>query len=812
MGRIFSEAAKEKRFQLFEHETYVLLNALGAESVPQHYLLARSQRLTPELLDRFPGEKVVLKIVSPDIVHKSDSGGVKVVPKATGKVRSEGRRMVDVVTERFAQFLEQHPDPSLPWYQGLSGSALRDAVNNNIKGVLISQFLPPESDALGHELLVSLRWTREFGMVITAGLGGTDTELYAERFRLGQAVVSASTADISGEEFFELFRKTIAYQKISGQTRGQVRLISDEQLMECFGAFIAVGNHFSPLNETASYVIEELEVNPFALVDYEMVPLDGLCRFSPAFSPKSSRRVGQIGHMLHPGHVAIVGASATKVNFGRAILQNMIQAGFPKEQITVVTPVAREIEGVACVADIKGIQETDLMILAVRSGLLPDLIDEILDHRRARSVILISGGLGETQATRERARQVIDKIAKAHSRESQSPVFLGGNCMGVISKPGRVDSFFTPEACFPQRRDRAAAPAALVSQSGAFAVVRMAAFLSGDPAYNITVGNQMDLTIGDFITWLADAVDVELICVYVEGFQDLDGLHASRGIRKAVQNGKEVLIYKAGRTPAGKKATSGHTASIAGDYMVCNACLSQAGALVADTLEEFDGLVSLASNLHKKRISGNRVAAMSPAGFECVGVADALDSKDSSLELARFSPGTRETIAGLFEQAGLKKIMDVKNPLDITPAAPDIIYTESVRAMMQDDGIDAVVVSLGSLSPGTSDTPAPDHPTGFITSKGSFASLLPELVNGYDKPLVVFNDAGSAHEPINNWLKENGVPVFRTSRQAVSLLSQYTAYRTRIQRLSPVADKLLHSLVYGELKSEKNRTQKQDPH
>ena len=132
----------------------------------------------------------------------------------------------------------------------------------------------------GNELLVSLRWTREFGMVITAGLGGTDTEFYAERFRLGQAVVSTSTADVSGEEFFELFKKTIAYEKLSGQTRGAKRLVSDEQLIECFGAFIEVGNYFSPLNENAPYVIEEFEVNPFALVDYEMVPLDGLCRFS----------------------------------------------------------------------------------------------------------------------------------------------------------------------------------------------------------------------------------------------------------------------------------------------------------------------------------------------------------------------------------------------------------------------------------------------------------------------------------------------------------------------------------------------------
>jgi len=783
MTQVFAAAASEGRFQLFEYETYQVLSALGSESVPEHHLLARNHRLTSELLGQFPGEKVVLKVVSPDIVHKSDVGGVKVVPRIAGKVRSESRRMVDTVCGQFAAFLEKNrdKDSSLDEYSALSGNELRDAINRNVKGVLITQFLPPESDALGNELLVSLRWTREFGMVITAGLGGTDTEFYAERFRLGQAVVSASTADVSGDAFFDIFKKTIAYEKLSGQTRGAKRLISDEQLMECFSAFIAVGNYFSPLNDEAPYVIEELEVNPFALVDYEMVPLDGLCRFLEPFSPRAPRRVERIGNLLHPEQVTILGVSSTKMNFGRNILQNMIKAGFPKNNITIVSPGAEEIDGVACVKDITHIQDTDLMILAVGAPQVPQLINEIIDNNRAKSAILISGGLGETVDSQEKARQVGEKISQAHSREQGGPVFLGGNCLGVISRPGKVDSFFTPEACSPKRREQAAGPVALVSQSGAFGLVRMTTLVSGDPAYNITVGNQLDLTIGDCITWLADAEDIGVICVYVEGFQDLDGLHACRGIRKAVQNGKEVLVYKAGRTPEGKKATSGHTASVAGDYMVCTSCLSQAGALVTDSLEEFDGLANMALTLHTKEISGYKIGALSPAGFECVGVADALESRDSSLELPEFSIETQQIIATLFEKSGLAKIMDVKNPLDITPAAPDIIYVEVIKAMMRDDGIDAIVTSLGSLAPATSDTPDPNAPEGFTTDNNSLASLLPGLMADSNKPLLVFNDAGRAHEPINDRLRQNGIPVFNTSHQAMSLLARYTAYRYRIR-------------------------------
>lgn len=388
--------------------------------------------------------------------------------------------------------------------------------------------------------------------------------------------------------------------------------------------------------------------------------------------------------------------------------------------------------------------------------------------------------MGETEESREEANKVVNKILQAHSSDEGGPVFLGGNCMGVISRTGEIDTFFTPESSSPKRREIAPAPLALVSQSGAFALVRMTTLVSGDPTYNITVGNQLDLTIGDCVTWLADADDIGVIAVYVEGFQDLDGLHACQGIQKAVKNGKEVIVYKAGRTPEGKKATAGHTASVAGDYMVCTSCLSQAGALVADSLEEFDGLMNLASSLHKKKITGYKIGALTPAGFESVGIADSLQSGDSSLKLPDFSEDTKKILSELFDKVRLKGIVDIKNPLDLTPAAPDLLYTESIRTMLADSGIDAVITSLGSLAPATSDTPKTKAPLGYVTAPESLASQLPDILNNSPKPLVVFNDAGNAHEPINDWLRQQGIPVFSTCRQAMTLMAQYTAYRLRL--------------------------------
>ena len=781
MTRVFEAAHAQGRHQLLEHETYSLLAALGAESVPEYFLLNRGHRLTSGDLLPFFEDKVVLKVASPDVVHKSDVGGVEVVPKTTGKVRSSARRMVDRVTDAFAAHVEAHPDQCPDHFEGLAGEELKRAVNQRILGVLVTQFLPPDSDALGNELLVSLRWTREFGMVITAGLGGRDTELYAARFRPGQAVVSASTT-VGAQEFFDLFKGTIAYEKCAGLTRGNKRLVSDEQLLECFGAFIAVGNYFSPSNPDAPHVIEELEVNPFAFVDYEMVPLDGLCRFSPPFSPEAPRKLDRIHNLLHPKSFAIVGVSAKKQNFGRHILSNVLAAGFDPEKMRIVSPGAEAIDGVACVASLAHLDPVDLLVIAVGAAQVPGLMDEIIDRDLARGVILIPGGMGETEESRDRADQVMDKIRRAHA-SGQGPVFLGGNCLGMISRPGKMDTFFVPERVSPKRREHPVSRVALVSQSGAFALVRMTQMVAGDPAYNITVGNQMDLTIGDFISHLADSDQVGIIAVYAEGFKYMDGLHACRGIRKAVAAGKEVIVYKSGRTPEGKTATSGHTASVAGDYMVCTACLGQAGALVADTHAEFEDLVNLADALHGKAIHGNRIAGVSPAGFETVGIADSLQAWDSGLELARFGGETRLSISALFDEAGLSGIMDIHNPLDLTPGAPDRVYKGAFAALLADDGVDALVTSVGSLAPATSATPDPSAPEGFVAGAESPVAFLPELIRASEKPVVVFNDAGASHDPINRALVAAGIPVFASGSRAMSLLARYTAYRLRLEQI-----------------------------
>ena len=177
---LFRNAHTEGRHFLYEFEVYNLLSLSGSETPPKCSFIPRNAKPMEEEIMSLPGEKAVLKIISPTIVHKTEVGGVRIVPKTPDKVRSAVRRMLSEVPERYAEWIERCPASAPESYKGLAGTALQNAIAADLKGVLQVQFMPPDSASFGNELIVGLRRTREFGMVISAGLGGTDTELYAE--------------------------------------------------------------------------------------------------------------------------------------------------------------------------------------------------------------------------------------------------------------------------------------------------------------------------------------------------------------------------------------------------------------------------------------------------------------------------------------------------------------------------------------------------------------------------------------------------------------------------------------------------------
>jgi len=771
---LLQQATVTGRHSLFEQEVYRFIELTGGETPPKFQFLAKNERLEPAKLQALPGDQVVVKIVSRYILHKSDVGGVRIADKQVDDVLSTVRRMSFEIPEKFAEIILRRPEQAPAVYRELTADELPAVIAEDIEGYLLCQYMPPDSEEFGNELLVSLRNSREFGMILSAGLGGRDTELYAARFRKGQAVVSASTEQVDGLTFFSLFKQTISYKKLAGLTRGQKRIVTDSQLLECFEALIQVARYFSPSNNLSPFTLEELEVNPFAFSNYLMMPLDGLCRFSTCKQIVPTRPIDKIDKLLHPASIGIVGVSTKKLNIGRIILNNILANGFAKNNLILIHPDAANMEGIPGISHLGALKEkVDLLILAINGTQVPDMIDEILQHNLAESAILISGGLGEQQEQHHVVAEIQRKIVETRKNSSQAPVFLGANSLGILSHPGRYDAMFIPDSKLHKTRGTYKRRIALVSQSGAYMITRMSTLAFLDPAYAISIGNQLDLTAGDFLHYLNRVEELQTLAFYMEGFTDLDGLRFAQAIRDAINLRKEVIFYKAGRTPEGKNALSGHTASIAGDYMVCESCIGQAGAMVAETFNVFEGLLRLSCTLYGKTVTGNKLAAVSNAGYEAVGIADNILGEDYQLALSDFSQATLAKLQAILNAGNLDNLTSVQNPLDITPMASEDIYVDVLRSLLQDDNIDAIVVAIVPLTPILHTLPSEIDGSGRADSENSIVERISNLNAASDKPLLVVVDSGKLYDPMAEGFQNHNLPVFRSADIAVNVLGKY---------------------------------------
>jgi len=783
IARLLAAVEAEGRQNLYEHETYTLLEATGAEAAPVSRLIPIGRRPTTADLAAIPGDRIVLKVVSPDITHKTEARGVRIVARELGAVEATFELMLREVPETYAAHLEAHGGHLPPGVEGFSGASLIRRLSERLVGILLCRCVEPDAQGFATELFVGLRATTEFGPIISAGLGGVEMEILARGTRKGAAVAIAPTGVVDGARFLELFRPTLSYQRLSGAMRGSRRLVDDAILLECFQAFIDTANHFSAVNPDARHHLVELEVNPFAMTDGRMAPLDGVCSFRPATAAAPPRPLAKIGHLLRPASAAIVGVSEKGMNMGRIILNNLFDAGFDRSRTWVIRPGVESVDGARCVASIADLPEkADLFVVAVGAPQVPGVVAELIDHDRANAVILIPGGLGEKAGSQELEQELRARIAGAHLRGDGGPVFLGGNSLGVVSHPGRYDTLFIPESKLPKSRAKATRRLCFMSQSGAFIISNLSRMPWLDPAFALSIGNQIDLTASDLLRFIADEPSIEVFAIYMEGFQPGDGLLFADAVRRVVAAGKDVIFYKAGRTGEGRSATAGHTASVAGDYAVCEAALKEAGALVAADFGEFGDFLRLALHLHRKTFAGNGLAAISNAGFESVGMADSIRLDGDELRLVKFAARTDERLAETLARHRLDALVDVKNPLDVTPMAPDAAFADVVSCLLEDDNVDLVVAGIVPLTPAMQTLPPGRLPGDSIDSPSSIASQLPQIVASQAKPVVAVVDSGAWFDPLAEKIQAGGVPTFRAADRAVRALCRYAAAKLRSQR------------------------------
>ncbi len=751
--RFIRSALAEGRNTLLEPELYTVLQAGGVRT-PRFYTVPAGREGDPAPLT-LPGDRAVVKVVSPLITHKTEMGGVRIVPNRPDTIAAAVREVRENVRQRGG-----------------------DELAASVREVLVSEFVKGD-DALGGQLFVGLRHSEDFGPILAVGFGGLDAEEMAERFGAGQGTVLSSPVITSPAQARAKLAGSYVGRRVSGATREARRFASDEALDQVLRFFSDVATRLSNRPETG-FVVTDFEVNPFFATGGELVAVDAFLKFREGVVPFRKTMPEQVRTLLQPKTVAIMGASAKDLNPGRVILRNLIREDFPVDGIRVIRGDCEEVDGVKCCPSLGDLPwRADMIVVAVGAQQVPDIIQEALQTGKAASMVLIPGGMGETEDGKEADRAVRQAMAKARDEGKYTPVLVGPNCLGIRSHPGRYDTLFIPSMKLPQPATGGARNMALISQSGAFMITRMSDLPFLDPRYSISTGNQMDLSLTDFVEALLDEGVVDVMGLYIEGFHPLDGLRLATLVRRAREAGKDVVVYKAGRTSEGRTATSSHTASISGDYASCAEVLKDAGALVASTFEEFNLLLTFASLLHDKSVRGTRLGALSNAGYETVGMADSLVSSPVKFSMATYSQAGASRIQAILDKYRLTSLCNLRNPLDFTPMAPDAVYAECLQAMVDDDAIDAIVCGVIPLTPKMKSLPPGVDPAGHDTldASTSLPHLFPPIVAASSKPILVTVDSGPLYDPLAEGLRKGGVPTFRSVDSAMRGFQRYLAYR-----------------------------------
>ncbi|RAK62807.1 acetate--CoA ligase family protein [Phenylobacterium kunshanense] len=369
--------------------------------------------------------------------------------------------------------------------------------------------------------------------------------------------------------------------------------------------------------------------------------------------------------LFAPRSIVFVGASDRAGSVGDVLAANLVAARFPGE-LMFVNPRGRTVHGRqvhARIADLP--HDPDFAVIATPAPTVPELVSQ-LGARGCRAVVVISAGFEGDDGD---LRQALLDAARPHTLR-----IVGPNCLGVLSPGGGVNASFA-------RGTPPAGNLALVAQSGAVA----AAALDWAPAHGlgfshvVTLGDSLDVDVGDALAWLADDPGTSAILLYIEALRDAPKF--MRAARAAAAR-KPVIAIKGGRSRSGAKAAFSHTRALAGADAVYSAAFRQAGVLQLDTLEEVLDTAALMARAPGATPGG--LTILTNGGGAGVLAVDALEHVGGQLtELSSATQSTLRAIVPAHAACG--------NPVDILGDAGPDLYARSLAALLAAPEVEAVL-------------------------------------------------------------------------------------------------------------------------
>jgi acyl-CoA synthetase (NDP forming) len=473
---------------------------------------------------------VVVKVVSPDILHKSDAGGVRVRLTSPDEVRTAIREMAELPKIKAAR----------------------------VEGWLIEEMAPA-----GQELVVGGLRDPQFGPLVMLGLGGIFVETLADvSFRI------CPIERIDAEEMIDELKGAAILKGARGRKAASREAIVD--------ALLKIGGENGLLMQHAD-AIGEADINPLIVSESSAMAVDARFVLTPPGEtgtrrPSSAARdpIAEFTPLFLPKTVAVIGASTKGTTFPNVFIRRIREFGF-EGPIYPIHPSANEIDGLPASKSLAETPEPiDYAFIAIPGAQIAPLLSAA--KGRLRFAQVISSGFGEV----EEGRDLQEKLAAA-ARAGGSRL-IGPNCLGYFTPRGKIT--------FAEISPKEVGNVGVISQSGGLGTDVIRRGLARGLKFSglVTVGNCADVTPSDLVEFYFADPQTRVVGMYIETAKD--GRRLFEILRKS-RGSKPVVVLKGGRTKQGIAAAASHTGSLAGDDRVWVALSRETGCVLVETVDQF---------------------------------------------------------------------------------------------------------------------------------------------------------------------------------------------------------------------------------
>lgn len=455
---------------------------------------------------------------------------------------------------------------------------------------------------------------------------------------------------------------------------------------------------------------------------------------------------------FYPESVAVIGASREETKFGNFFFERLISSDFEGD-VYPINPKADGVLGVESYPDLKSVPDSiDYAIVSVPSGAILDVLVEC-GEKGVKIVHIFTAGFSETGETEnvDLEKKIVKKANKYGFR------VIGPNCIGTFCTRTKLPSTF----------ERLGEPGSVsfVSQSGGHLekLVREGIDRGIKFSKGVSVGNACDLETADFLKYFSNDPETEIVGVYLEGVEN-----GQRLLKVLREMEKPVVVWKAGRTTAGGKAASSHTASVAGSVKIWNGILSQTCSVKVDNLQEWkDTILAFQDipNINDRNI-GLIGGLIDGAGGRSVAGSDTC--AEEGLNLPSFSRKVKKELEKLIPQAG----SITRNPLDLSQIAGNLKTISRILNLLEEDpNISSALINL--------DLPTLSKYRKFLEpTLDKIVQLLTNFEKKSQLPLIVVTPTTNEKEleKHEKKLTDAQIPTFPTMTRAAKAIRNIVQY------------------------------------